>query len=139
MAPDRLEYRAQLAGLRGRTFDGIALLDVLHNDPQPWTLPLLLEPLLRPGGLVYMDTAQAVPPGVEPRYWGLSADALLGLFHAALGFEVVRSRMLDPCAMLGEGMEGAGPARGWMRVLGLARKVGRLAPDAPARFAWPEP
>jgi Methyltransferase domain len=139
MTPERLDHRHALGALRGRTFDGIALLDVLHHDPQPWTLPSLLEPLLRPGGLVYVDTAQAVPPGEGPRYWGLSAEALFGLFHPAGGFEMVRHAMRDPCAMLGDGMEGAGPARGWLRVLGLARKSEAPAADSSRRFTWPAP
>src|SRR6185295_2110775 len=108
------ELRERLDALPARGFDGIALLDVVHNDPQPWSLALPLERLLRPGGLLYVDTAQAVPPGEEPRFWGLSGDALFGLFHPAVGFRVLRHGMYDPCAMLGPDMGGAGAARGWL-------------------------
>ena len=130
-------YRQELDGLPRRAFDGVALLDVLHNDPQPWTLAGPLHALLRPNGLLYVDAAQTALPRAGADFWGLSAEAFLGLFHEAVGFRWRRRAMLDPCAMTGPEMEEGRDARGWLRSIGLARRV---TPTAGAeRFRWPSP
>lgn len=138
---DRESLRNRLDDMRrrGEQFDGIALRHVLEGDPAPWTLPVMLHALLRPDGVVYLVSAQTPRPTVERGdRWGLSDDALLGLFHPGVGFRVRRRAMCDPCRISGEEMPDAGVARGWLRVLGLAHRVERPA-DAGGRLSWSHP
>ena len=136
--PGEASHRSALLALHGRTFDGVALLGVLHDDPQPWTLAPLLRPLLHRGGLVYVETAQTPHRDDSAKaFWGLSSDALFSVFHPRVGFRMVRRAMFDPCAMTGEHIGDAGESRGYLRVLGLARAV--ASPRDCDGFVWCSP
>ena len=124
--------RESLSGVPDGALENLALLDVLHREPAPWAAVSHARRVLRDGGRLYVDDCQ-VAPADEP-CWRMTSAALPVLLHDASGFRLLRRAMLDPCAVLGEGITERVVDRAYRRTLGLARAAG---PFDHTRLAWP--
>jgi SAM-dependent methyltransferase len=76
------------------SFDAIQSIGVFEHILMPWKAVLEINKILRPGGLVYIHTHQALGLHDIPRdFWRFSADVWPALFNHGTGFEIVERAM----------------------------------------------
>jgi hypothetical protein len=80
-----------------RKFDAAMSLSVFEHLAMPWKVVLELNRVLKPGGLVFVQTHQTFPLHDEPwDFWRISADAWPALFNPKTGFCILDSGMAEP-------------------------------------------
>lgn len=78
-------------------FDAAMSLSVFEHLLMPWKVVIELNRVLKPGGLVFVQTHQTFPLHDEPwDFWRISADAWPALFNAKTGFRIIDSGMAEP-------------------------------------------
>lgn len=83
--------------LTPHSFDAAMSLSVFEHLAMPWKVVIELNRVLKPGGLVFVQTHQTFPLHDEPwDFWRISADAWPALFNAKTGFRIVDSGMAEP-------------------------------------------
>ena len=147
LGPDRIKempahYRAVIEGepefspgLAPASFDVIVVGDLLRRIERPWDLARNLTRLLRPGGVLMVETVLSDAVRPEPvDYWRFTPEGLATLFE---GLETIDSRLDPPDPSAG----------GTVRVVHAARRpvLSRLTfgapaerPAAPAEHAAPK-
>lgn len=88
-----------LAPFADATFDAVVAVAVWEHLARPWLAAEAVARVLRPGGLVYVDTHQTFPiHGYPDDFYRFSDRALATLFDDA-GFDVVEVGYLYPCTI----------------------------------------
>ena len=114
------------------SFDGVLSCSVFEHLERPWIAAESIREVLKPRGLVFIQTHQTFPiHGYPSDYYRFSKEALKSLFGPASGFEVISSGYSYPCTIsFSEGQEplGCTTARDsenhcWLNVSILSRKV----------------
>jgi len=83
--------------LSPHSFDAAMSLSVFEHLAMPWKVVIELNRVLKPGGLVFIQTHQTFPLHDEPwDFWRISADAWPALFNAKTGFRIIDSGMAEP-------------------------------------------
>jgi len=83
--------------LSPNSFDAAMSLSVFEHLAMPWKVVIELNRVLKPGGLVFIQTHQTFPLHDEPwDFWRISADAWPALFNAKTGFRIIDSGMAEP-------------------------------------------
>jgi hypothetical protein len=79
------------------SFDAAMSLSVFEHLAMPWKVVIELNRVLKPGGIVFVQTHQTFPLHDEPwDFWRISADAWPALFNAKTGFRIIDSGMAEP-------------------------------------------
>jgi len=73
-----------------QTFDAVIACLVLESAKNPSQVATEIGKVLKPGGLVYVQARQLIPPSSgAPDYWRFTADSLSWLFGPDHGFELI--------------------------------------------------
>ena len=79
------------------SFDLVYAHGVVQYTADPQALVNEVRRVLKPGGLVFVQTHQTFPLHDEPwDFWRISADAWPALFNAKTGFRIIDSGMAEP-------------------------------------------
>jgi SAM-dependent methyltransferase len=81
-------------------FDTVISRSVFEHLARPWIATAVIERVLKPGGLVFIDTHQTFPlHGYPDDYFRFSVDAMRVLFADA-GLEVIEANYILPCTIV---------------------------------------
>lgn len=124
--------------LAGRQFDFIICVSVFEHLVMPWKAALEINKVLRPDGIIFVQTHQTV--GLHDRPWDyfrFSDDSWKGIFNAATGFEIISTMMTNFVRITPMHLYAIEPdsekAGGFYESSVVARKVGDTA------MTWPVP
>lgn len=120
------------------SFDAVCSYAVFEHLIMPWKAAVEINRVLRPGGLVFVDTHQTM--GVHDAPWDylrFSDMAWKGIFNAYTGFEILETEMTRRMYILphvwDEQHAPAEAIRGFEVSAVLARKVGEAKVDWPVK------
>jgi SAM-dependent methyltransferase len=118
-------------------FDLVCAISTFEHLAMPWKAILEINKVLRPEGLLFINTHPTWPPHEVPwDFWRFSAEAFRVLLGPPTGFEILRSAEGLPCMILPLGTEPA--MRGMHRVrahLGVSVVARKVGPPRPG-LAW---
>ena len=131
------------------SFDAIQSTSVFEHLLMPWKVVLEMNRVLRPGGLVYVHTHQALGMHDIPcDFWRFSADAWAALFNDKTGFEIIDRAMSHETFLIPHfwriDKRDAERAAGFETSIVLARKISDpvlswdVRPDEISNAAYPE-
>lgn len=81
-------------------FDVILSFSVFEHVRYPWIAAEEISKVLAPDGLLFVQTHQSFPIHAYPHdYWRFTTDALEGVFCPGVGYEVLHSEYVFPCAI----------------------------------------
>lgn len=105
-------------------FDAIISCSTLEHVQYPWISAIEMCRVLKPGGLVFIQTHQTYPLHAYPYdYWRFSAEALQTLFCEKVGFKTLHSSYEFPCHIYSAHVPGAKDDPSYLNVLLLAKKM----------------
>ena len=108
--------------------DGIIACSVFEHVQYPWIAALEICRVLKPGGLVFVQTHHAYPlHGYPSDYWRFTEAGLRSLFHPQIGYELVGTRSDFPCYIVSEREPHLVLHPSHLNVIITARKVGHPA------------
>src|SRR5690606_1763642 len=81
-------------------FDAVISCSTLEHVKYPWIAVVEINRVLKPGGLVFVQTHQTFPIHAYPSdYWRFTREGLEALFAAQVGFRTVASAHEFRCAV----------------------------------------
>ncbi len=84
-------------------FDAIFSVSVFEHLAMPWKVALEKNKILKPGGLVFIQTHQAWPVHEEPwDFWRFSKYSWATMFNKHTGFEIIDAVMSQPCELVAQ-------------------------------------
>ena len=85
----------------GSSVDVVMSKNVFEHIAIPWKVALEINQILKPGGIVFVNTHQSFPLHELPwDFWRFSSEAWKVLFNVVTGFEVIRTEMNFPCKIV---------------------------------------
>jgi SAM-dependent methyltransferase len=109
-------------------FDFIMSVSVFEHLMKPWRVVEQMNRVLKPGGLVMINTHQSWPVHDAPwDFHRFSEFSWVSLFNEQSGFEIIQAVMGEPCIIvptqLAEGYRGLQQQRGFLSSRCIARKT----------------
>ena len=109
-------------------FDAIISCSTLEHVQYPWISAIEMCRVLKPGGLVFIQTHQTYPLHAYPHdYWRFSAEALQTLFCEKIGFKTLDSNYEFPCHIFSTSVPSAIHDSSYLNVILLAQKINHPA------------
>lgn len=124
----------ELSGVFGENrFDAVISCSTFEHLRYPWIAVVEINRVLRPGGLVFVQTHQTFPLHAHPHdYFRFSRDGLEALFAEQVGFQTVLSAHNFRCAIVSTREPRTALAPAYLNSLITVEKVAHAGPD----FRW---
>lgn len=114
-------------------YDAIISCSTLEHIQYPWIAAVEMCRVLKPGGLVFVQTHHTFPIHSYPYdYWRFTEDGLRALFAKQIGFEVMGTRSDFQCAIVSEREPSIINQLSYLNVILTARKIHH----PPANYTW---
>jgi ubiquinone/menaquinone biosynthesis C-methylase UbiE len=105
-------------------FDAVISCSTLEHVQYPWIAAIEICRVLKPGGLVFIQTHQTYPLHAYPfDYWRFSTEALQTLFCEKIGFKTLHSSYEFPAHIFSNRVPSTKHDPSYLNVLLLAQKI----------------
>ena len=114
-------------------FDAVVSCSTLEHVRFPWIAVVEINRVLKPGGLVFVQTHQSYPVHAHPHdYYRFTREGLEALFCRQTGFRTVRSSHEFRCAVVSTRVPRLSVRPAWLNAVLTSEKVEHLGAD----FRW---
>lgn len=104
-------------------FDAVISCSTFEHIQFPWIAVLEIARVLKPGGLVFVQTHHTYPiHGFPQDYWRFTEDGLATLFSPPAGFELISTTSDIPCCIVAEQEPHLAREPAHLNIILLARK-----------------
>jgi len=111
-------------------FDLVISCSTYEHIQHPWLATVEICRVLKPGGVVFVQTHQSFPIHGHPHdYWRFSVDGLKTLFSEQVGFQTITVAHEFPCRIVSERDAGAAIGLSFLNACIVAEKIGHPARD----------
>ena len=111
-------------------FDIVISCSTYEHFQYPWIVTIEICRVLKPGGVVFVQTHQTFPLHAHPHdYWRFSVDGLRALFSRQVGFQVITADHEFPCKIVSERDPNTETLPSFLNACLVAEKIAHPAPD----------
>ena len=105
--------------------DAVVACSIFEHIKYPWVAAVEIARILKPGGLILIQTHQTFVIHAYPHDYGrFSTEGLAALFPATLGLQILSCHYQYPCRIVTADDPGQAFNPSYLNVCLLARKVG---------------
>ncbi|MCP4699956.1 MAG: class I SAM-dependent methyltransferase [Gammaproteobacteria bacterium] len=109
-------------------FDALIACSTLEHIRYPWIAVLEICRVLKPGGLIFVQTHHTYPiHGFPDDYWRFTEEGLSTLFSRAAGFEVISTASDIACSIVSERELHLIHEPAYLNVILIAEKIAQTA------------
>lgn len=114
-------------------FDAVISCSTFEHIQYPWVAAVEICRVLKPGGVVFVQTHQTYPIHAYPNdYWRFTEDGLKTLFGTQIGFEVMGTMSDFKCSIVSDRVPELVEHPSYLNVVLTAKKQGH----PPSNYVW---